>query len=610
MTTYSPPAILERMNTKVFLLLLFLFQLIFIFQGVDLSDEGFYATFYNQVYKNPESTQYNFMFWFSGIVGGAFDYLFHGLGVWGLRFAGVLVTTSTIIVTYNLLKKYLNDGYLKLGLLMVLLFINNNLKEIHYNDLSALFNMLTIAYLLNGLKENKLFKLFLAGLFVSLCTFTRLPNILSLGLGLGIFYYGYHHKKSFKLQLQQVLVFGGGFLFMSAVLLGFMKLIGHFDIFVNSIQLLSKMGKGGEESFYGPMVLLKNFWGTYTTAIRFTLMVLVLIAIVAIAANIFRKQSFYRKWIVDIARYAILLGVIFLIWKGKIDNDSVLYFFSGICMITTILIFFSKIDTDIKFLALAGCFILLTYPFSSSASLFTVGKYSLWLAFPIAIDYIFNFHTIDKIVLGKKIIRLPSWLSFHEPLLKGIRIAVVVACIFACLYFTYYYPFFDKHERTDMHYAINNKYMKGIYTTKERAAVLNELLEESAKYIKPGDYVLAYHSIPMFHYWTGSVPYLRNSMPWFYDAPILKDELNEIWNKKKILPVVVQQLKKTVGNAGNWPDPPAFYDSAWHKRNEPRDKVLNEFLAEHSYSEVWKNDVFKIWLPAKDSLQPAYINRY
>ncbi len=32
----------------------------------------------------------------------------------------------------------------------------------------------------------------------------------------------------------------------------------------------------------------------------------------------------------------------------------------------------------------------------------------------------------------------------------------------------------------DMHYAINNKYMKGIYTTKERAGLLNELLDESS----------------------------------------------------------------------------------------------------------------------------------
>jgi hypothetical protein len=496
----------------------------------------------------------------------------------------------------------LNPGHLKIGLLLVVLFINNNLKEIHYNDLSALFNMLTILYLFTGLKEGKPRKLFLAGLFVSLCTFTRLPNILSLGLGIGIFYYGYHKKTSFKAQIGQALYFGGGFIFMTALIIGFMKMTGHLEIFINSVKLLSKMGKGGEESFYGPMVLIKNFLGTYSSAIKYTLFILFLVAVLSVVTNVFSKLSFYRRWMGAVVGYIIVLGIAVLIVKGKIDVDVVLYFFSGLVMITTFLIFFSPVSTDIKFLSLAGCYILLTYPFSSSASLFTVGKYSLWLSLPIAIDYLFNFHSVNRLSFAGRNFNLPPILSFRENTLRGIRTSTVIACVFACLYFTYYYPFFDKHERTEMHYSLNNKYNREIYTTKERAAVLNELLGASARYVKPGDYVLAYHSIPMYHYWTETVPYLHNSMPWFYDASILREELNTTFSEKKILPVVVQQLKKTVGNAGNWPNPPAFYDSVWYKRNEPRDKVLNEFLTTHKYTEVWKNDVFRILIPGNDSM--------
>ncbi len=116
---------------------------------------------------------------------------------------------------------------------------------------------------------------------------------------------------------------------------------------------------------------------------------------------------------------------------------------------------------------------------------------------------------------------------------------------------------------------------------------------------KTRGYVLAYHSIPLFHYWTETTPYLRNSMPWFYEAGLFREELNTSFEEKKILPVVVQQLKKTVGNAGNWPEQPVFYDSAWHKKNAPRDSVLNEFLENHHYTEVWKNDFFKILTPPK-----------
>jgi|GraSoiStandDraft_4_1057263.scaffolds.fasta_scaffold00260_14 hypothetical protein len=597
------------MNPRVFFLLVFIYQIIFIFQGVDLSDEGFYATFYQQIFRNPEATQYNFMFWFSGIVGGAFDYVFPGLGVWGLRLAGVLVTTSTIIITYNLLKKYLNPGNLKLGLLMVLFFINNNLKEVHYNDLSALFNMLTIAFLFTGLKENKNGKIFLAGLFVSLCTFTRLPNVLSLGLGLGIFYWGFYKKNNFKTQLIQATAFGGGFVVMTAAILGFMKMIGHLEIFINSIKLLQKMGKGGKDSFYGPMVLIKNFLVTYSSAVKFTIYVALLAIAAGIAIYIVRKLSLYKKWMVDGVRYLIIIGFCYIILKGKIDNDIVVYFFAGLVLVTTFLLLFPPSSLEIRFLALAGCYILMTYPFSSSASLFTVGKYSLWLSFPIAIDYIFSIHSLEKIRVGSRSFILPSFLRFDENTLKGIRTSVVVVTIFACLYYTWNYPFFDKHDRLKMNYAIDNKYMKGVYTTRERADVLNELLHASSQYVKPGEQVLAYHSIPMYHYWTETVPYLRNSMPWFYEASLLRDELNETVQEKKILPVVVQQLKKTVGNAGNWPEAPEKFDSAWHKKNEPRDSVLNQFLSDHHYTEVWKNDIFRILVPAKDSTPTAFIRR-
>jgi hypothetical protein len=604
MTSSPPLPFLERMNPRVFFLILFTYQLLFIFQGVDLSDEGFYLTFYQQIYNDPATQEYNFMFWLSGIIGGAFLYIFPDLGLWGIRFAGVLVTTSTIIVTYQLLKRYINTAYLKLGLLLAVLFLNNNLKEVHYNDLSALFNILSIYFLFFGLKKNKLFMLFIAGVFISICTFTRLTNFLSLGLGLGIFYYGYHNKNSIKWQLIQGFTFAGGFVVMTGLILVFMKLIGHLDIFLGSIELLSKMGgEEADESFYGPMVLVNNFIHNYYSAIKHTLLILLPIAIAAFIAGFIRKQSFYRSWIGIVTGLAIAILAAVFIWKGKLDNELLLYFFSGISIIAAVMLFFTEVSTDLKFLALAGLFILLTYPFTSSASLFTVGRYSLWLSLPIAVDYLFNFHYYtQKINFFGKRIRLGTWIHTGTLQMKPVMTVAVIVLIIGCLYHSYYYPFFDKHERTEMRFAVDNKYMRAVYTTKERARVINELLNESEKYVQPGDYVLAYHSIPLYHYMTRTKPFLRNSMPWFYEAPLFSEELKSSLAEKKVIPPIVQQLKKTVGNAGEWPDPPAFYDSAWHKKNEPRDSVLNNFLQVHQYKEVWRNEIFRILIPANRQL--------
>ncbi len=58
------------------------------------------------------------MFWFSGgIVGGSFHYFLADLGfLWGIRLAGVVAITSTIIMTYVLLKSYIKPTHLKVGL--------------------------------------------------------------------------------------------------------------------------------------------------------------------------------------------------------------------------------------------------------------------------------------------------------------------------------------------------------------------------------------------------------------------------------------------------------------------------------------------------------------
>lgn len=85
----------------LFFLLGVFYQILFIFQGLDLSDEGFYATFYQQIFNDPQSVAFNFMYWLTGILGGAWYYLFPHLGLLGFRILGVIVTSATLILTYR-----------------------------------------------------------------------------------------------------------------------------------------------------------------------------------------------------------------------------------------------------------------------------------------------------------------------------------------------------------------------------------------------------------------------------------------------------------------------------------------------------------------------------
>ncbi|HEY1869750.1 MAG TPA: hypothetical protein VGG71_01760, partial [Chitinophagaceae bacterium] len=200
------------MNTRLYFLLIFAFQILLIFQGLDMSDEGFLSTFYSQIFHNPNSVSYNFMFWLTGVIGGVWSKVTSPLGLLGLRLGGAIVNTLTVILTYNLLKKYLKPEYLKLGLLLVVLSLNNDIKIINYNTLSSLFYILAITFLFRGMLENHYPGILFGGFIAGLNVFIRTPNILELGLVLGIMYNGYLSGQLFTTSLRQITTFVSGFI--------------------------------------------------------------------------------------------------------------------------------------------------------------------------------------------------------------------------------------------------------------------------------------------------------------------------------------------------------------------------------------------------------------
>lgn len=145
-----------------------------------------------------------------------------------------------------------------------------------------------------------------------------------------------------------------------------------------------------------------------------------------------------------------------------------------------------------------------------------------------------------------------------------------------------------------MTHSIDNRKLRGIFTSEERAASFNQLLTESAKYVKPDDYVLAYDCMPMYHYVTETKPYVRNSWPYLYNKDLFRDELVKAKERTKVLPVVVMQMIKTIGSGADWPTEPLKYDAEWTERNKGRNDYLQEFLTSNGYKSVWTNGMFTI----------------
>jgi Dolichyl-phosphate-mannose-protein mannosyltransferase len=594
---------LEKMNTRIFFMCLFLFQLVLIFQGIDLSDEGFLATFYQQIFKNPESVQYNFMFWLTGIIGGVYYKLFPVFGLWGLRLGGVMVTTSTAILVYSLLKKYLNPNYLKLGLFLIIITLNNDIKELNYNNLSALFYVTIIYFLFRGLKENSNLKIFVSGIFISLNFFIRPPNILEVGMVIGIIYYGYTKKRNFRFITKQILAFLAGFLICTAVTLLIIYSIGHWDVYINALKELYKMGKASpqtevEKGDYGIFRLLKQLKSNNAKSIFISLSIIGGLGLGISAYSILKKKitDFYKIGI--LLKSVFILTVVILICSGIIDHWFILYFYSGLIVMVFLLVLTTEIDFDIKFLLFCGCFILISFPFGSSAGIMTAGRYSFWIGLPISINFLFNIKSVkNQFVFFSGELKNSFQLNITERQMRIAKNLLLGLLIFEGLFHSYFYPFFDWRNRAEMHYSLDNKLLAGIYTTKGRAEAINELLHESSKYVKKGDYVLAYDCMPLYNFLTESVPYIRSAYPWLYETEIFKNELDLAKIREKILPVVIMQTIQTIGDGSKWPEQTLQTDYSKWDVNQGRNKFMNEFLKDNNYKEVWTNGFFRILIP-------------
>lgn|SRR5450432_538676 len=585
----------DGMNEKLFFLLIILVQVIFIFQGLDFADSGFDADFYSRIFTDPSTVQFNFMYWFTGIIGGTWLKLFPGLGLLGLRYASVFFTTLTFFITYNLLKKYLHTGPLRLSLFLIILFLTTSVKEINYDDVTALFFICAAWFLFKGLTREKHYMIFLAGVFISLNTFSRLLNLLGLVLMLAIWFSAYLNQHSVRRVIFQSLLFAIGFILTSVFLIVLMKWMHHDVIFLKSLQRAGRFSssRGNLQSLFP---VIKVYILHYAKALSIALIVMVVLWSSSAAWRRIRTDIPASVPFLSFIKYAILIVLSAIcIYLAKIDPDFWVYlylFYAGISMIVGFLIITGRQPKDLRLLAAIGCFMLLLMPIGNHIILMTVGKYAIWIIVPITVDFLLNIRALSSRIVVSENSRHSYEQVIDEKHMTGLRNAFIYLTLIFILSVTFYYPHFDRANRAVMHFPVNNPHVKGIYTTENRARVINELLAVSPRYVKQDDYVLAYDCIPMYYFLTDTRPYMHNSWLLLYNQANFKEELNKSFQETHICPVVIMQKRSTIGN--NWPD---NQNEQYAFRPETM-TCIKEFLKTNQYSQVWENDFFRIYTPA------------
>ena len=565
---------IEEMPQWVFLLILCLFMLIFIPQGLDLADEGFFMTFYQQIFNDPDSVTYAFMYWFAGILGGTVYTLSPESGLLLMRFVGVLVLIFTAALTCCILKPYLPLWAIRIGVAMAVLYIFDDVVSLYYNNVSALLYIGGIGLLLKGLRSDGDRGLIIgAGMLFALNAFTRIPNILGIAFVLVILYEAWIFHKGMKWAFRVVAYFLVGYLSALLLVLGFMWRIGHLHPFLTCLDWIFHIGRSSASSH--------NIYTMLTTTVRQYLEIGFTGLFLLFIGGIFFyciKRCKGKTLFGVVGTLSILILALFLYLYGALYS---LYFLS----LVTILFLLWKEPPAIKTLALAAGMLLVIQPLGSDGAVDLVGRFSMWLALPLVVGY-----------LEKQVRKLPVSRGISNRLLQKIGLTLLI--LFVCLSVQRHisYTYFDQGSRFKKIYSVDHPSLKGIYTSRERASVVQEVLSALKPYVSEGDYTLIYDNSPMLHYLTRTKPYLYNPWLYLYDKSLLDKALLRAEKEHPDLPVVV--LQKFKGLWIDWPD--GYSDSYMaDDANKGKNLLINKFLRKYAYEKVWTNGYYEIWLPEK-----------
>jgi hypothetical protein len=556
----------------VVIVIMFLLSL----QGFDVVDEGWYLTSYQQFFNHPETVEYNFVFYLTSMLGGLWYELFPFGGILSFRILAILCIVSTILLCYNILSNYVSKSSAVLGLLMVLFVNDFGYVAFYYNHLSSLLAVVTVFFLLKGTTKDHLPSIVIAGFITAINVFTRLPNITLIAFSL-VFPLQSLYSESIKLRhwIKQLVVYIIGVIFGFCIMYFVLIALGHLEIMNNAILSLVDKGQnaGSNHNFSRLlMVYLKDYGLIIKAFVKISLAFLILVSI----RKLLFKRTFtkYIWYVLSIVLFALVFRV------------NAIYTLYALSIIGCLVLFLIKnIPLNNKLMGFLALIMMLFIPLGSDGGINNVGYVCVWLGLPIFINILYlNF----------------SWkiknISLSNLDLLNVLPFLIVGFFLLKLYKISNNAYFDSGNRFEKTYSIKSEYAKGVFTTKERAEIFNELLVVLKAYVDKDDYLLAYDKIPMVNFLTNTKPYMYISWVWVYDGITFEKQIKRAENEIDILPIVVQQKFETIVE---FSEPVLDYMSEDKEENYSYNKrrvvAMNDFLKRNNYEIVWSNTHFNIY---------------
>lgn len=449
------------LSLEVIFFWIFLFQSLNIFWGFEILDSGFHLTAFDNVFDAPNSVSDNFCYYLTNVIGGVIMYIFPSIGVVGFRIVGALFVDIPIFLIFLCLRKEIPVIHLLIGGVLVVMSYIQIPYSFNNGICSCFFYVCALLALYKGLTNEKMPIIILSGVLVGINIFSRIPNVLAVGLVLITLFHGYIENNKLKCDWKSSLFFLLGVLAGIVIVMFIIISLRHQFIIWGTLKDLFFQGaSSGDGHSFGNLIWTQIYF--YLNAIIFAALFFSIIFLYEYCENHLSKVLF-----VGLASFVIFYHVYLNFGYEPLWAVCAV----GCCLCL-------KKRGHLALLASLAFYMLIVEILGSGGGN-NHGSLPALLAAPVASYTLLNrrnlfFVVVACIALFMKVIKQGNYFDFGPLLLKNSSIKV---------------------EECSM-----------IRTTAERAEVMNATLPVLKRFVHPEDTLLVYNAAPMINYLTHTRP--------------------------------------------------------------------------------------------------------
>lgn len=541
-------------------LLLVAYQLPAVVYGLDMCDAGFYLTFYDNIFAHPATVSYNFMYYLSGLLGGALQTLFPAMGLVGMRLAGLALCLATMAIAYGTLQRLVTPARALLGCALVVVAYVPAVLILNYDLVSLLLYVAAIAIMLSGMQRHSLGLMCVAGIIVGANCFSRTPNVVAVAMAVAPVVDALYCKTSMAKALRLALAFLAGTACGIVAVLGVMTALGHYDLWLGNMRDLRSIASDSNASHsLGNMIMAQLIF--YAQALWAAVKIGTVVALWLVT-----RKRIESQWLRMAVLACCMIASAWFMWRMPPLRPV-----WGMCLVGCLWVVASRrASVQLKMAAWLGLFLQLAFPLGSDSGALNNGAIIAWISAPVAMA-----------LWGRR-----QLLPFVAVLALGCGLRLASGDIY-----------FDKGPLAQKTATIASDRASGMLTTPERARAVNAMLAGVAPHVSASDTLLAFGSIPLANYLTRTCPAMGCSWPEQMSPAMLASRLDSL-SAHGSRPAILQQKFSTIGV--EWGTPSEQHLSAYETTNVYLDNrkltLMRRFIERNGYRRAYSDRWFVLFV--------------